>query len=280
MNIVKELEDSLSMVTRITKYLKVIRSYSLVSLYFLKKLTRIDGEGLDASKDNALIVMDNQNLQDLFDQNRPFSIGKGTLAFHYNPKLCLYKIEQFKARLGANIAYDSYDATKNSNGDKIPCNVTKLNVRVSRTHINAVLQWDKFDVEDDRSLLGYVVYYTEAPDQNVTLYDGRDACGGDGWEIEDVGPNDAVHPLRGLKPFTQYAYYVKTLLISSERYGAQSDIQYFKTTPGEPEIVNKLTLSSNISSEIVSFSYFKQIYFKKRLCSVRETVSKKDEAET
>ena len=34
---------------------------------------------------------------------------------------------------------------------------------------------------DDRKLLGYVVSWIEAPFQNVTLYDGRDYCGGDGY---------------------------------------------------------------------------------------------------
>jgi len=29
-------------------------------------------------------------------------------------------------------------------------------------------------------LLGYVIYYLEAPNKNVSLFDGRDACGGDG----------------------------------------------------------------------------------------------------
>lgn len=33
-----------------------------------------------------------------------------------------------------------------------------------------------------RTLLGYVVYYMEVPpDVNVSMNDGRDACGGDGY---------------------------------------------------------------------------------------------------
>lgn len=43
-----------------------------------------------------------------------------------------------------------------------------------------MINWDLYASDDPRILLGYVVYSTEAPIKNVTLYDGRDACGGDG----------------------------------------------------------------------------------------------------
>lgn len=45
---------------------------------------------------------------------------------------------------------------------------------------SAIFQWPQFNIDDRRRLLGYVVYSIEAPYQNITLYDGRDACGGDG----------------------------------------------------------------------------------------------------
>lgn len=49
-NIVKELEESLSMIEEITGYLKVVRSFPLVSLNFLRKLHVIRGETLESSK--------------------------------------------------------------------------------------------------------------------------------------------------------------------------------------------------------------------------------------
>lgn len=49
-NIVKELEESLSMIEEITGYLKVVRSFPLVSLSFLRKLHVIRGEILESSK--------------------------------------------------------------------------------------------------------------------------------------------------------------------------------------------------------------------------------------
>lgn len=49
-NIVKELEDSLSMIEEITGYLKVVRSLSLVSLNFLRRLKLIKGDSLENGK--------------------------------------------------------------------------------------------------------------------------------------------------------------------------------------------------------------------------------------
>lgn len=49
-NIVKELEDSLSMIEEITGYLKIVRSLSLVSLNFLRRLKLIKGDSLENGK--------------------------------------------------------------------------------------------------------------------------------------------------------------------------------------------------------------------------------------
>ena len=46
-NIGLELEQSLGDITEVTQYVKIVRSYALLSLHFLKSLKVIDGEGLD-----------------------------------------------------------------------------------------------------------------------------------------------------------------------------------------------------------------------------------------
>ena len=55
-------------------------------------------------QDYSLLVLDNMNLQELFPTNesRKFEITKGKLFFHMNPKLCMIKIQDFRA--DANIA--------------------------------------------------------------------------------------------------------------------------------------------------------------------------------
>lgn len=110
--------------------------------------------------------------------------------------------------------------------------MTLLHARVTKLDYYAVLiEWQQFEHYDPRTLLGYVVYFIEAPYQNLTLYDGRDACGGDGWHVEDMPVNTNITILTHLKPYTQYAFYVKTYTIATERSGAQSPIQYFRTLP-------------------------------------------------
>lgn len=60
-------------------------------------------------------------------------------------------------------------------------NVTELKVEIGIIYSKAViLRWNQFKMDDQRSLLGYVVHSIEAPYKNVSLYDGRDGCGGDG----------------------------------------------------------------------------------------------------
>lgn len=276
-NIVKELEDNLSTIEEIDGYLKVIRSFPLISLNFLKNLRVIRGKTLENNR-YSLAVLDNQNLQELWDwSTHPnltiLSGGEGPprVFFHFNPKLCMYKINMLrdKAKL-VNIT--EYDVAINSNGDKVACNVTELKTRVTKkTSRGAIIEWEPFVHHDYRSLLGYVVYFIEAPYQNVTVYDGRDACGGDGWRVEDVSAesstsqshNDTQQPLAHiltlLKPYTQYAYYVKTYTIATEESGAQSKVMYFTTLPDAPSPPRALSIWSNSSNELV-MSWFPPLH--------------------
>lgn len=137
-------------------------------------------------------------------------------------------------------------------------NITNLIVRPSTVmHIGAVIDVEAMKYDDNRVLLGYVLHFKPAPFQNVSLFDSRDACGGDGWRVEDTTTFDRKAlmvqiVLTNLKPYTQYAYYVKTYTIASEPYGGQSDIMYFRTSPSQPGMVQKMKTLPNGSSSIVS----------------------------
>lgn len=78
-----------------------------------------------------------------------------------------------------------------------PGDVRKMEVNVATVHSRSViLNWMGFNIDDQRKLLGYVVYSIEAPYQNVTMYDGRDACGGDGYALHiQCVPVKASHPV-------------------------------------------------------------------------------------
>ncbi|XP_026277829.2 insulin-like receptor isoform X2 [Frankliniella occidentalis] len=262
-NLVKELEENLKSIREIRGYLKITRSVPLVSLNFLKNLEIIHGEDLTGDK-YALLVHDNQNLQKLWDwsSNSTFKILRGRLSFHYNPKLCIQEIEALRNKTGLE---EFNDHEVSSNGDKVACDMDVLNVTVSKITAFAVLiEWNAWTaVPDPRALLGYVVYRIEAPTRNVTLYESRDACGGDGWSVDDVSVPDnytmndkpnVTHIVTNLSPYTQYASYVRTYTIargSSSIKGAQSKIIYFRTLPNVPTTPKDLSAASNSSSEIV-----------------------------
>ena len=58
-----------------------------------------------------------------------------------------------------------------------------LNVTITfKTDNSLGLKWSNFKATlvDKRQLLGYTISYIEAPDENVTYYDGRDAGSSDG----------------------------------------------------------------------------------------------------
>lgn len=244
-NIVKELERSLADIAEINGYLKIARSFPLVSLGFLRNLRKIHG-----SSDNeyALIVQDNQNLQQLWPKQHNVTVHK-KMMFHFNPQLCMSLIEDLlntsRPDKSASVAFSEIDISPWSNGDKAACEEQVLDVRVVLIAEKVmILNWNNFraTLADKRQLLGYIISYIEAPHQNVTYYDGRNACGGDGWVVDDVAasPNLAkndteTHPVTKLKPFTQYAIYVQTYTVAPQytgkRVGARSPIIYARTLP-------------------------------------------------
>lgn len=251
----KELENSLSDVVEIQDYLKIARSFPIVSLSFLKKLKVIKGTRLESNK-YSIVIWDNQNLQELWQEKQNIQVKNGKFFFHYNPRLCFYKIERL-ANV-SNIVIENYDTSRLTNGDKTPCNVKPLDVSVANILPHAaLLNWQPLKLEDERSLLSYAVFYIPATYENVTLWDGRDACGNDGWLVDDVNDftfNDSISfPLTRLEPYTQYAYYVKAYTIVTENTGAQSAIQYFRTLPGQPQAITKLKVTPKSSSSIVRF---------------------------
>lgn len=258
-NMKEELENALSSIVEIKGQLKIVRTYSLISLSFLKNLRVVTGnENADHdSKKYSLYVMDNQNLQDLFDEGHNITFMYGKYFFHLNPKLCVNKIERLKPMFNKKIEINDEDVSRTSNGDKIACNVTTINVTFPKIQsMLAIIHWDPVLIEDERALIGFSVYYIEAPYKNVTLYEVRSTCDNVGWSIVDLGEfqynASTTHIITHLEPYTQYALYVKALTLPTEStQGAQSPINYFTTAADKPDIIQKLKASSNASSEIM-----------------------------
>lgn len=109
------------MIEEIHGYLKVVRSFPLISLNFLKNLRVIHGNTLESDK-YAFVVLDNQNLQELWDwKGRSLSIKRGRLFFHFNPKLCMSVIDQLQNITKLFPSYTEHEVASSSNGDKTAC---------------------------------------------------------------------------------------------------------------------------------------------------------------
>lgn len=133
--------------------------------------------------------------------------------------------------------------------------VKELNIIVNRiADVAAVVAFEPIHYPDERVLLGYVLHFLATNSRNVKMYEGRDGCGGDNWRVEDVNKEDNNKHLTAfmakLQPNTQYAYYVKTYTIASEKVGGQSRIYYLKTRPAQPEPVQKLTTTVETDSSL------------------------------
>lgn len=63
-----------------------------------------------------------------------------------------------------NLSFDERDVSKHTNGDKVACEVTKLSVTlwgIQSVVIGISFENFKKQMEDPRSLLGYLIYYRE-----------------------------------------------------------------------------------------------------------------------
>lgn len=71
------------------------------------------------------------------------------------------------------------------------------------------------------------------------------------WLVTDPSL-DNIMMLEKLRPYTKYAFYVRTMTISSEKRNYQSDIIRGMTRAYNPSQVSRLNALSTGNSEIVS----------------------------
>ncbi|ESO97128.1 hypothetical protein LOTGIDRAFT_174611, partial [Lottia gigantea] len=269
-----EFEKSFRAIEEVEYHIKIVRSYPLVSLHFFKNLKVIHGKvGMDRdsetddenAKENrkyGLIVMDNQNLEELFlpevAKNLKILNNK-RVKFHFNRKLCEHKIREFLSDV--NLWNTVYNRTLNendvsTNGDLIPCNITKINLTVSDVNSDYVLlNWNKYNLTDDRMLIGYVLYYREVTSKQVDIFQGQDACSQSQWKKNDWDANrnntdkEMVGLIHNLTPWTMYAAYVKTLTFKSKK-SAISNIIFVKTLSAQPSAPTNLEVKAENENEL------------------------------
>ncbi|XP_019374675.1 PREDICTED: insulin receptor-related protein isoform X1 [Gavialis gangeticus] len=260
-NLASELQSSLGLIETITGFLKIKHSFALVSLSFFKNLKLIRGDSM-VDGNYTLYVLDNQNLQQLWDWgHHTLSIPVGKMYFAFNPKLCLAEIYRMEEVTGTKGRQNKAEINPRTNGDRASCKTQRLRFVSNITESDRIfLQWERYRPPEYRDLLSFIVYYKESPFQNVTEYVGQDACGAHSWNVVDVelplhSDQDPGVALLGLKPWTQYALFVRAIPLTTaeegRNYGAQSEVVYIRTLPAAPTVPRDVISMSNSSSHII-----------------------------
>uniref|UniRef100_A0A8C2AS61 Insulin-like growth factor 1 receptor n=1 Tax=Cyprinus carpio TaxID=7962 RepID=A0A8C2AS61_CYPCA len=257
-NIASELESFMGLIQTVTGYVKIKHSHTLGSLSFLKSLRYIHGEEL-TEQSYAFSAIDNQNLQYLWDWSQHnLTIRAGKLFFRFNPKLCMSEIQKMWEKTGVKEKMEEDDAR--SNGERASCKSYILKFKSNHTQSTRIkLTWERYRPPDYRDLISFIVYYKEAPFQNITEFDGQDGCGSNSWNMVDVDlPQDkSTDPgvlLSSLKPWTQYAIFVKavTLVVEDKHIlGAKSEVVYIRTNASAPSMPLDARAYANSSSSLM-----------------------------
>ncbi|KAM4664021.1 insulin receptor-related protein [Discoglossus pictus] len=260
-NMASELQSSLGLIETITGFLKIKHSFALVSLSFFKNLKLIRGDSM-VDGNYTFYVLDNQNLQRLWDPNHvSVSIPVGKMYFAFNPRLCLSEINHMEDISGTKGRQNKADINPRTNGDRASCVTHPLRFITNITEADRIiLKWERYQPPDYRDLLSFIVHYKESPFQNITEYLGQDACGANNWNVVDVELplNNDQEPsvtLTNLKPWTQYAMYVRAITLTTadegRNFGAQSDVVYIRTKPAAPTVPQDVMIMSNSSSHLI-----------------------------
>ncbi|KAM8890940.1 insulin-like growth factor 1a receptor [Spinachia spinachia] len=257
-NIASELESFMGLIQTVTGYVKIRHSHALGSLSFLKSLRYINGQELI---DNmySFSAIDNQHLQYLWDWGQHnLTIGNGRLFFRLNPKLCMFEIHKMWEKTG--IAGKPEEGDFRNNGERASCesHILKFKSNITTSH-SMRLTWERYRPPDYRDLISFIVYYKESPFKNITEFDGQDGCGSNSWHMVDVDfpqdrNDDPKVSLQQLKPWTQYAIFVKAITLQVEDKhitGAKSDIIYIRTHPSPPSMPKDARAYANSSTTLV-----------------------------
>ncbi|XP_055029297.2 insulin-like growth factor 1a receptor isoform X2 [Misgurnus anguillicaudatus] len=257
-NIASELESFMGLIQTVTGYVRIKHSHTLGSLSFLKSLRYINGEELTEQM-YAFSAVDNQNLQHLWDWGQHnLTIKNGRLFFRFNPKLCMSEIRKMWEKTGVKEKMEEDDIR--GNGERASCESYILQFTSHQTQSTRIkLTWERYRPPDYRDLMSFIVYFKEAPFQNITEFDGQDGCGSNSWNMVDVDlPQDKSQDpgvlLSPLKPWTQYAVFVKAVILVVEDkhiLGAKSEVVYIRTNASAPSMPLDVRAYANSSSSLL-----------------------------
>ncbi|KAK3762671.1 hypothetical protein RRG08_059018 [Elysia crispata] len=249
----KELTKNLGNIREITGMLQVISSHALLTLHFFQSLERI-GSHNEGSPSQALVIMDNKNLEELFEEQQLQKMEiYGNVSIVGNMRLCRVKIDHFMNSTG--VPGQSDDLFK-SNGQKLPCKDVELELHVESIFSDRVtLTFNNHNPVDSRGVLHYSVHYKEVTEPVKDIYEGRDACSENSWQTKKIDVDRDISYTKEiirttvsfLKPFTKYAFYVNTIVLETAIKNAKSGIIYVLTDidkPSDPEDLETIHISS------------------------------------
>lgn len=171
----QRLERNMGDIEEIEGILRVYRSPALTSLSFLRNLRIIHGNRKTDEKYTFMIV-ENENLQRLWDFNekKNLELKQGNMLVHFNSKLCLSEIHVLQSMFKTNISQDSISIE--SNGNEETCSARLIQTYFEVLTQNTVqITIERIHVPEDEKIVGYIIYYMVAPEQNVTHF-GIDTC--------------------------------------------------------------------------------------------------------
>lgn len=255
-NIASELESFMGLIQKVTGYVRIRHSHTLDSLSFLKSLRVIEGRELMDSM-YAFSAINNMNLQYLWNWTQHnLTIQEGRLFFRMNPKLCMSEIHKMVERTGLTLKQEEGDF--HNNGQRASCESHILKFKSNyTTSYTILLSWEHYRPHNYSEHVSFIVYYKEAPFQNITEFDGLDGCGSNSWNMVDVDlPDDETTDpkvsLQQLKPWTQYAIFVKGITLQVDRLpGAKSRIVYIRTRPSMPSMPKESRAYANSSTKLL-----------------------------
>lgn len=175
-NTMEILEQNMGDIEEIRGHLKIYRSPAITSLSFFRKLHTIHATGTLESDKYSIILISNENLQSIWDwREKPnFQLGRGNLLVQYNSKLCLDEIHVMQKRLGTNTSLDLISTE--SNGYEETCTAIRISASAEAVSFsNVTITWEQFVIPPTQKLMGYMIYYIEAPQRNIT-HMGVDSC--------------------------------------------------------------------------------------------------------
>ncbi|GAB1600284.1 insulin-like peptide receptor isoform X2 [Argonauta hians] len=256
----QELEANLGQIEEVHNFIKITRSDGLVSLSAFKSLKVIHGKKLEDDR-YALYLRDNENIENLFPKEveKKLVIKRGKVFFHDNRRLCQYKIRELMNYTKLKASNHTEHDISNSNGDLIPCQTKNLNLTIISTASNfAILKWNRFEMDDSREMLGYVIYYREVANRSVPLFEKQDLCAENLWKTAQKQKDrkgsknkQELLMLNELKPWTLYATYLKTDTLSTAKSTGMSSVKYFRTKPGVPTNPTNLKITAKREGELI-----------------------------